>query len=202
MGVYPNPVPSSPSISMFLTPPLQPTPSSYPIPPRQDIFLPFFFFFIQFPYHLSCLSSTYNILSFLHFPSSLAPSLIDQLYSTLSLPHPIPLHSLPTKFLSLRGWDEGVLNLKSLVRTLTGTGHSRCCSHQAGHSSAQAGTSLVLRKRGGRKGWGRLVYGVKNNPPCSNRKNKYIFFCIKSMECDNQRRRLAGRKLMAYGEHI
>lgn len=107
-----------------------------------------FSFFLFHPVsHLSCLSSIDNILSFLYFPSSLAP------YPILNRPtvfhshppySPILLHSLPTKFLSLRGWDEGVLNLKSLVRKLTGMGHSHCCSHQAGHSCAQAGTPLVL----------------------------------------------------------
>lgn len=63
----------------------------------------------------------------------------------------VPLHSLPTKFLSLRGWDVGVLNLKSLVRTLTGTGHSRCCSHQAGHSSTQGQDTAGVAKEGGER---------------------------------------------------
>lgn len=111
-------------------------------------FLPSQLFVIYLQYSL------FFTLSLFPCPILNRPTVFHSLTTTTT---PIPPHSLPTKFLSLRGWDEGVLNLKSLVRTLTGTGHSRCCSHQAGHSSAQAGTPLVLQKRGGRKGWGRLV---------------------------------------------
>lgn len=60
--------------------------------------------------------------------------------------HHLPLarshdtRSLSTKFLSLRGWNEGVLNVKSLVQMPTRTGRSRCCSgDRAGHSSHCSG---------------------------------------------------------------
>lgn len=150
MGVYPNPLLPSSSTPLFLTPPFQPTLSCYPIPPHQDIFLAFIFFFfcIQFP-TFSAVCHLPTVLSFfLHFlalcPILNRPSVFHFLNPT---PPPIPLHSLPTKFLSLWGWNEGVLNVKSLVQMLTRTGHSRCCSDQAGHSTAQAGTPLVLQKR-------------------------------------------------------
>ena len=136
--------------------PCPPPPPPPPPPPLYHSNPPINRLSFSYPdYHLlGCVSYTCDVLSVLHFtlrcPIFNRPTIFHSFK-----PKPPP-HRIPTKFLSLQGWDEGVLNLKSLVRKLTGTGRSRCCSHQAGHTSAQAGTPLVLLK-GGRKRWGWLV---------------------------------------------
>lgn len=122
-------------VLLYLNPP---TPSSY-----------------HHPVSISCLPVTILLL-FLTFSGFPLPS-----------PHPcsncrppstptswIPPHSLPTKFLSLRGWDGGVLKLKSLVRKLTRMGHSCCCSRDPATHSC----TLTLGNRKGvcseqRGGW-------------------------------------------------
>lgn len=122
---------------------------SYTTSSRYFPCLHFLFFFASnfLPSQLFVIYLLFSLF-FLHFlavcPILNRPSVFHFLNPT---PPPIPLHSLPTKFLSLWGWNEGVLNVKSLVQMLTRTGHSRCCSDQAGHSTAQAGTPLVLQKR-------------------------------------------------------
>lgn len=94
-------------------PPFQPTPSSYPAPPHQDIFLPLYFFFIPFP-NLSAVCHLPTIFSLFYnfpLPSLLAPSPILNRLTVFHSP-PILLHSLPTEFLSLRGWDEKGIKLE------------------------------------------------------------------------------------------
>lgn len=145
-----HPLLSSSSNPLFLPPPTPPQPTSTQLQSYSTSSWYFrcltFSFLHPVSYLCSSLSSTYFSPSFLLHYIALCPILNKP--TIFNPPNPILLHSLPIKSLSLLGRNEWVLNMKSPVQMLTRTGHPRCCSSQAGHFSAQAGTPLVLQKRG------------------------------------------------------
>lgn len=78
-----------------------------------------------------------------------------------------------------------------MVREQTGTGQSRCCSHQDGHSSTKAGNPLLLQNKNAQEmqemGGGGDVLAVRlENITLKILKSGIYFPCMKSMVCGNQ----------------
>lgn len=174
---------SEPSPHLF-----QPTPCSHPIPNHQDIYFYSFSFSSHFLPSQVVIYLPYS-LSFLFFKNSF-PSLIDQLYSTLPPPHSatFPSHQIPVfAGMGRRGIK---LEISGAKADWNGTFPLLQPSSRTFLRSVWDTAGVAKEVGEGHKGWGEVGVGCKKKKTCSNSKNKYIFWCINPIMCDNQRKRL------------